>query len=325
MTHPSCSGVPKRVRSTLASDRARPCAAVLMAAAVCLHVCADQRSAHAQESAPTGADEARVGVVVANAINLSRARANELSKRLGEVLRGALLVEVVTDSGTAQSDNLDACWQRRRCVRRVGKAMNVQELLFLSMVRIGQRTNIDVIWADVKSGRSRQRSTFTLSEEQPYLEEWARRAPELLPDARPRPAKKTDVQDVSSAGQPDDRDPVKAPALAPVDRGRHMTTGVWIAGGIGAAALIAGASLGVAAVSQDGELRGRGCVARYVCEEVSALQFKVNMADAMFATAAVAGALAFVLYYRSGRERRPGPISIVPTPTGVQVYAGIRF
>ena len=321
----SCNGVPGHIcRRICRSEGSARLVRLLLLLAVTLAPSALlSRAGHAQ---PAGTDELRVGVIVSDAINMKRIKADALRDRLGETLTDALLVEVVTDPDAGKRSGMLSCPRRRGCVRKLGQSLRVSQLLFLSPVHIGSRIKIDVVWADVASGRSRERPSLTITDNKSSGAEWDAWAVNLLPDAAQRPPAPSDA----------DKDPdtnadslLPDPAASDADArgsGRQMTTGTWAVGGIGAAALVAGTGYGVAAVVQYTSMRQRRCHLDVNCEDdIPNLRGNSLTADALFATAAVAGTIAAVLYLTSGRKRRSVPVSVVPTGTGVQVHAGIRF
>ena len=77
-------------------------------------------------------------------------------------------------------------------------------------------------------------------------------APALLPDAELRAA--------AVVGPEPTPPPVRR-------RGRHLTRGVWLSGGIAAAALVAGTAFGLLALSAESDARDAGCDTMY-CPDI---------------------------------------------------------
>jgi hypothetical protein len=153
----------------------------------------------------------------------------------------------------------------------------------------------------VESGRTVAREAIALDESEALPERVFRpRALKLLPDAKVRKDASTTL--VLGAQEP---------------QGRHVTTAVWIAGGVSAAALVGGAIFGLQALSTNSDLHDQGC-ADHPCDGADSradrMETQMTYADVLFATAVVAGAAAAVLYWKSAPSGKPKGGEAAPAP-----------
>lgn len=285
-------------------------------------------SAHANTAAP------RVAVVVALSVNADDAQLVRLERALAAALEHAFAIETLagSDVRTALGDAgvPDDCVAKRACVRELADKLDADQLLLLTVVRVGDRFQIAITWGDGQDGRTASRVTIDIDVEQqdpqPVFAVYAGR---LLPDAPPR----TDKQDDADTGPATDdgaADVIKS-SVDTRDTGRKATMGVWVATGLGVAFVAAGATFGLLARSDYNELESGQCLDR-VCPEddIDRLAFRARMSDALFGAALLSGVTAAVLYWRSGksgrRSSRTGArISVHPGAHGALLSLGGRF
>ncbi len=283
---------------------------------------------------------ARAAVVLLDAINLEREQAEARAEALRQALAEVLAVEVVSRDETAASaaEVIPGCAQRPECVRALGAALVAQELLFMSIVRIGSRVKVTFTWADGGSGASEDRAPVAMAFSDDAKAAFVEVADGLLPRVSPRARARAETSDDGAAkpgeepegGAPSDgQGGLGSAAIPPANdaapAGRRATTGVLIAGGVAALALAGGTVLGLQALATEGELedaRDSGCGAP-PCPVDSGRRDDLirqrDRADLLFATAVVAGAVAGVLYWRSGSGDTAVHVSALPSQAGVFV------
>jgi hypothetical protein len=252
---------------------------------------------HARAAQPT-----RVGVVVAVAVDDGSGEADELAAALGRALRQRLAVDTVAGAEVTRRlpDGVPPdCVARSACVRDVGQRLDADELLFLVVVRVGRRVQIDPTWVDVGSGTTNARAALHLEDggRDPQVV-FADAAPALLPHGNVIAARR--------------------------DHGRHLDTRTWIAGGVAAAALAGGLGFALAARDTRDGLDADDCQ-RHACdpERIDRLDRQTLTADLLLGTAAVAGATAVYFYLTSDDES--APVGVSPTPGGAAVTFAGRF
>ena len=128
-----------------------------------------------------------VAVVVTGAVNLESAAADRIGETLGEALRDELDLEIVAgESASRVADDLGtACMVDPECLLQLGKRFGADELLLISLVRIGDKVTVDPHWMSMATGRSIPRSQLTISVDASDLREVvAAHKMDLLPGTR---------------------------------------------------------------------------------------------------------------------------------------------
>lgn len=263
----------------------------------------------------------RVGVAVATEVNLAPAEAQRISEALGRALHRRLMVDVIAGSEAARrlpDDGVaDSCVVDRACIADVAQRLSADQLLFLVVVKVGGRIQVDSTWADPATGRTVSRAAVVIDGGADAEARFAEAASNLMPDAALRPE-----PPAASAGPPA---PPDAPTMISRERPRRMTTPAWIAAGVGGAAL-AGAvtfTLLTRAGYQDCDAR-RDCGDR----ELDAIEQKALAADLLWGAAAISGAAAGLLYWTSGGQREEVPatsLHVGPGPGTIGLAVGGRL
>jgi hypothetical protein len=268
-------------------------------------------------SAQTGA---RVGLVVATHVNLNEAQADALASRLGEAIVGQLDVDVIAGVEARRRLPVDGiaedCVARPACVRDVATRLDGDELLFLFIVRVGRRLQIDVTWVEARTGTMSSRSALVI-DESPNSNDTAERvfaeAPRgLLPNAAPRrrveasPTPTLPAASDSMVGELSSDMPVPGAGDRP-RRGRRFTVPVIVTGAVAAAALATGVGFAVAARQDYDSLEADGC-AEQACsgvdDRIDRMERRALAADVLFAGAGAAAVTSLILYITSdGPER----------------------
>lgn len=268
------------------------------------------------------ADTPRIGVVVTTRVNVPDSESDEVSQSLADHMQEQLDVEAV--GGIFVRRRLppggvkDDCVARRKCVSDLATRLDADQLVFLFMVRVGSRLQIDSTWVDVRTRATVSRPALVVEQGGPPMGEVLAAAPRrLLPNATVR---------VAAA-------PAPAPTLVvtpvkPVVRGRHITTPAVIAGAVAGLALIGGVGLALSARNDFAEMEREDCDIR-VCpdidDRVQRMENKALAADILFGAAAAAAVTGAILYATSGGTEQAPPVEVGTTGDGAVVSVGGRF
>ena len=276
----------------------------------------------------TGMPESiRVGIIVVAAINLPEADAVAYAEQLGEVLEVALTVDAIAGSeasGKLRSPVTETCVSNRSCIDEVGSQLDVRSILFLTIVRIGTQIQINVVSARTQSGATEPREPIEFAEDSDSTAAFKQAASKLVPEARPRPEPKVGPEPPDGNGNGNGQDPTTPTG----GRGRHMTVASWVAGGVGAAALVTGLGFGVAALRLHGKLddqcNGKICTDAQA-DRIADRKKYINTADVFLGVAAAAGLTAGLLYAFSGQDGDTRAVGVTATPGGMGVYLRAEF
>jgi hypothetical protein len=256
---------------------------------------------------------ARVGVVVATRVNVTEAEADALADTLGDALRDRLVADVVAGAearrrlppGGVQED----CVARAECVSDIAERLGADQILFLVVVRIGPRVQIDSTFARPSTGQVVSRAAVVIDDgKQGAPEVFAAAARRFLPGIETRPVT------------------VALPA-AEGRRRRHVTRGAMIAGATSVVALAGGIGFALAARNDYDDLEADGCdqtACAGVDGRVDTMEHKALAADVLFGASAVAAGVAVFLYLGSGGAEQ-APVSVTADPHGAHVWLGGHF
>ncbi len=268
------------------------------------------------------ADTSRVGLVVATRVNLTEAEADALATKLADAMNEQLEVNVVAGADARRrlppGGIADDCVARQDCMRDVASRLDLDEILFLFMVRIGPRLQIDVTWSDPDIGQTASRSVLVLPaaggvEADRAVASAPRR---FLPHASPR----------TLTAEPTTEQLVVSP---PVRRtGRRVTAPAVVSGVVAVAALGTGIGFALAARNDYDELEQDGCH-RMACPGVNGridrMERRALTADLLFAGAGVAVATGAIIYLTSGGSEERMEIGAAPTEGGALFSFGGSF
>jgi hypothetical protein len=265
----------------------------------------------------------RVGLVVATRVNMTESDADLLATTMAEALRSRLQVDVIAGAEARRRLPPEGvpqdCIARVECVRDVATRLDGDELLFLFVVKIGPRLQIDSTWADPVKGSVVSRAALVVNDTpQDKARLLARAAPRLLPGAQPRVQSsfEADAVGASPSLEVDRR----------VQRGRHFTVPTIVAGAVGVAALGAGAGFGIAARLDYDALEDDGCAQRECPGEqsrIDKLERRALTADILLAAGTAALVTSAILYITSGESEPLVRIEGGPG-TGIVSFGG-RF
>lgn len=267
------------------------------------------------------ADTSRVGLVVATRVNLSEAEADTLATKLGDEMSKQLEVDIVAGVDARRrlppGGIADDCVARQDCMRDVASRLDGDELLFLFMVKIGPRVQIDVTWSDPDIGQTASRSVLVLPaaggvEAERALASAPRR---FLPHASPR----------TPTAEPTEPLVVSPPVRR---TGRRLTAPTVVAGVAAVAALGTGVGFALSARNEYDELEQDGCH-RQACPGVNGridrMERRALTADILFAGAGVAAVTGVILYLTSGGSEERMEIGAAPTEGGALLSFGGSF
>lgn len=265
-----------------------------------------------------------VGIVPHPVVNVEQAERDEIARELGVALSRHYDVSLAK---SAPPPGLpDDCVGQPACVQNVGQKMGADQLLFVVMVRVGSRLQIDPTWVDVSTGRTDTRDPILVEAGGSPREAVLRdAAPGLIPRgsaqtvAEATPAKPA----VKPSGRPApdtwrDSPGRGAGSVPPSEEGREIGAGVWIATGISAVTLVTGLALVMGGrADYNLSLEARCDVNPARCANLlSGYNTRSLVSSVLFAVSAAAGATALVLY--AGEEDEPS-LAVMPAGTGLAV------
>jgi hypothetical protein len=252
----------------------------------------------------------RVAVVVDLVANLDGARATELSAAMAAALGRTLEVDAIGGADVARrlpaSGLPEDCLVVPTCLRELATRLDATELLFLSMVQVGDAVAIDATWVGLATGEIRARPRLEITADARAGERFANAAARLLPHAAPR-----------------SRPVTLAPVVTvPPTARRRMTPTTWALGGASLAALGGGLGLGLSARAtyQRCEREPDRCDAG----TRDGLGRRALAADVLTAAAVLGGGVTLYLYLRSAR-RAPVRAALTPLPTGAIADVRVEF
>lgn len=286
---------------------------------------------------PAVAAAERVGVVVTVTLNTRAREARRLADALGSALLDQLDIDVV--AGREAERRLppggvpDTCVVDSACQQDVARRLDADQLLLLAVVRVGARVQIDATWVHVATGRTASRPRILLHDGQSTSKVLAEAVFELMPDAALRMgAGRRRAGERTAAGDQPAAEPA-AELAAPAPVPRHVTTGVWITGGLAAGALLASGVFAADAMRRHRDLDASGC-ADTPCSisDIEAVDTRARVADVLLGVGVIAGVTAVVLYWQSGEpgaeqtvgQRRPR-LDVVATDRSMSLTWGGSF
>ncbi len=249
----------------------------------------------------------RVAVIPSVEVNVDAHRAEALTSTLADALRERLDVDAIGGADVTRrmpaAGLSEDCVAQKACVADLGKRLEVDQLLFIVIVQVGDTIQLDSTWADVATGNTIARPMIKLDDDARAAQIFGDAAQKLLPGSPLRSASKTIV-----ITQPGD-------TTTP----RHFTTTSLITGGVAVVGLGVGIGLGLSTRSSYNHCNSL----ELACSdsEISGIHTRAILADGITAIGVAAAAATVVLFWRSGGET----IVVTPTPGGAAVSLGGRF
>lgn len=277
--------------------------AALLGVAVAIPASAERRPAvpRSDVAAP------RVAIVVEVAVGVDAERAQAIAAALAAGLSAQLVVDArggaPVDARLPSGGLADGCLARPACVIDVATRLEVDELLFIALVQLGDELQIDASWIDAGGAHGASRPRIRIGPGDDADAVFRARAVTLLPEARLRPA-------------------IAPPRPAPPSRrGRHLTPTTWTLAGVAVVGLGAGTAFGLSTRSAYLACERDGCDnARR-----DTLRTRGLVADASFGVAALAAIAGAVLYLRSSPTEAGVGVQPVAGGTGAALVVGGRF
>jgi hypothetical protein len=244
----------------------------------------------------------RVGVAVSTEVNVAPAEAQKMSEALGKALHDKLMVDVIAGAEAArrlpEEGVADNCVVDKACIADIAQRLSADQLLFLVVVRVGGRVQIDSTWADGATGKTVSRAAVVIDAGQDPEEQFAAAAANLMPDAAPRQETPIVQQPEGGPTGPD------GPITITRERPRRMTTPAWIAAGVGGAALAGAVTFTFLTRSAYKDCEGIECTDG----KLDSIEKRALAADLLWGTAAAAAVTTGVLYWMSGGQMEQVPI-----------------
>ena len=263
----------------------------------------------------------RVGVAVATEVNLAPAEAEKISEALGKALHAKLMVDVIAGAEAArrlpEEGVADNCVVDKACMADIAQRLSADQILFLVVVKVGSRVQVDSTWADPATGKTVSRQAVVIEGGQDAEERFAAAATNLMPDAALRPAPPPEPKQPEAVVAPPE-----GATLVTRQRPRRMTTGAWVAAGIGGAALAGAVTFTLLTRSDYKDCESSSCSD----DRLDSIDRKALTADLLWGGALVSGAAAAFLYWKSGGqlEQVPaeGTIGLRPGPGAIGLAVG---
>lgn len=267
----------------------------------------------------------RLGVVVSQASNVSTEDGRGISDGVAEALRKRHNIKVISGAEAERrypaNGLAEDCSVRAVCVRDIGERLKADQMLFLSVVRLGNRVQVDPTWADVRKGRSKSQPAFTFdaTKKKQRRAAFKEAAGGLLPEGLV-------VQVEKTAKKRKKRRRRGSAVVAETTYG--FTTATYVASGIAFATLASSIVLVAAGTEDYNALEGRCDVVD--CSNDAETQAKLKdlgvrstITGLLLGAAALATATAVVLYLNGEDQATLAELSVGATPGGVVV--GGRF
>jgi hypothetical protein len=258
---------------------------------------------------PVPAPTPRVAIVVEVAVGVEPARATELTASLAAALSAQLVVDA--SGGASVEGRLppgglpDGCLALPACVTDVARRLEVDGVLFLALVQLGDELQVDASWLDAGGATVVSRPRFSLRPGDDVDEVFRGRAVTLLPEAalRARPV------------------PVEPPP-PPTTRGaRHMSTASWTLAGVAGVGLGAGLGLGLWTRSSYLACEREGCDA----DGRHDVRVRGLLADTSLAVGAIALVAGSILYLRSQPREPLVRVDVASNGGGATLVLGADF
>lgn len=141
--------------------------------------------AHAQDG------ETKIGVTVSAVINAQPHVGPRVSAALGNALRETLIAQVLAgpdaQARLPEAARSETCLGESSCLVSAGKALEVDQLLMLIIVGVGDELKIEATWVDVSTGETALRPGITTADTDAAMRAaFTAKAKELLPGVEAR-------------------------------------------------------------------------------------------------------------------------------------------
>lgn len=288
------------------------------------------------------ASPTRVALVVHPVVNVPEAESKAIALELATALRARFDAEII--AGDPVRNKLPArvpedCVSDAACIGEVGDRVGADQLLFLVMVRVGTKVQIDATWAEIQTGRALPRDPVELNDAGPSR---ASVLGEVAGSMIPRgsvPLRGVAAGGGSGGGGGEAGLPTKAETTLPVG----PTSDPWRAGkttdqdldfvawgfaGLSAASLGVGVALVLGGLADYNEQIEQGCPERAeirgsCVDVIDRFATRSNIANMLLVGAGLAAATSVALFAVGASD--DGALSAVVGPDGVGLSYGGRF
>jgi hypothetical protein len=243
----------------------------------------------------------RVAVVIGIAVNLEQAQADQLGGALAAALTKQLKVDTI--GGAEVTRRLPAggieeeCPGKPACIADIGSRTQADQILFLSIVKVGTAHQIDATWTEIATGKRASRPALQLADVADADKIFVENAARYLPDAEPRETKPNIIYNNNNVTNEPER-PIKPVVL--------------VVGGGGVLAMIGSGVLGLSVKSKYDGCKDAPCSP----SEKDAIDKRALIADITLGVGIAAVATAAILYFTTPLEES------APVPTVEPVAGG---
>ncbi len=285
----------------------------------------------------------RVALVVHPVVNVSEADSKPIVADLAAALRKRFDAEFV--AGDAVRSKLPAnlpedCVSDAHCIGEVGDRVGADQLLFLVMVRVGTKIQINPTWAEIQSGRALPRDPVELDDKGPSR---ASVMAEVAPSMIPRGSLPLHASAVAKApasgggGGVETKAENRLPPVSTSDPWRSgkttdtdLYTIAWGTAGVAAAALGVGVALVLGGLADYNEQIELGCPLqddpRGSCIAVTErFATRSTVANLLLVGGGLAAATSVALFIAGAQQEEALAASLVVSPDGVALTWGGRF
>jgi hypothetical protein len=307
----------------------RACLAIVTLAGALSAFAVAGTTASAQEAA-----KIRVGITVAVKVNVSDIEARILSDSLGRALAERFDITVVAgedaEGKLPPGGVAETCIADTECLRETARALDVDKLLVLVAVRVGDQVSVDATVFDVASGESEPRPSVKMTaRERQWKDAFTTSAPQILPEAPVRESPETAPPGLDPEPDPDPPAATPPAAVAPPGaeaRPAGLGLGFWVSSGVAVGGIAVAAVLWSSASSRFDECHPVNDDIS-VCDD-EPWKGRALAGDIAGGVALAAGVTAAVLYFtrdRGGGSADVAGLEIVPGPGDVGLAVGHRF
>lgn len=293
-------------------------------------------AAPARAAGPT-----RVALVVHPVVNVSEVDSKKVALELAVAMRQRYEAEILAGDGVRTklpSKLAEDCVSDPYCVGQVGDRVGADQLLFLVLVRAGDKIQVDATWAELVTGRTMPRDAFEVGDDAAQRAAiMAEMAPLMLPRGsvplkgaagavNKPPADGPDVRPEHRLPEVPGSSPwgtVDSPALG-------LETAAWASAGVSAVALGVGVAVILGGLADYAEQLEIGCVNQVEPEGRCAtiddrFATRSTVANMLLLGSGLAAATSVALFAAAAEAGAEATASVAVSGDGVGLAWGGRF
>ena len=292
-------------------------------------------------SPASAANLTRIALVVHPVVNVSEVDSKKVALELAAAMRQRYEAEILAGDGVRSklpSKLAEDCVSDPYCVGQVGDRVGADQLLFLVLVRAGDKIQVDATWAELVSGRTMPRDAFEIGDDSAQRATvLAEMAPLMLPRGtvplkgaagavtKP-PADGPDVRPEHRLPEVPGSSPwgtVDSPALG-------LETAAWASAGVSAVALGVGVAVILGGLADYAEQLEIGCVNQVEPEGRCAtiddrFATRSTVANMLLLGSGLAAATSVALFAAAADAGAEATASVAVSDDGVGLAWGGRF